>query len=120
MTEIEKMKRYIDNIPQTSSRYDADFVEMLALARTMTGIDALELAFNYGISGRISDERFAPTLIPHLVGTIFENRRNFCGGILVHISGRLISQNNLCAAGQSAGNGYSLPLSPGQFQHIPF
>lgn len=49
MTEIEKMKRYIERTNATDmSRYELDLLEARALRREPEQTDALYLAFLYG------------------------------------------------------------------------
>ena len=49
MTEIEKMKRYIEKykVPHTT-RYDASINEIIAIASGMPPIEAANFAFVYG------------------------------------------------------------------------
>ncbi len=49
MSEIEKVKRYINRheVPK-NQRYDASFAEVLAIAKGMDPIDAVSFAFAYG------------------------------------------------------------------------
>jgi len=46
--EVKKIQRYIDNTPLVSERYSVSFVDMVALAESMDGVDAVALAFQYG------------------------------------------------------------------------
>ena len=49
MSEIEKMKRYIEKscVPH-NPRYDASFGDMVIIANNMSRIEALEFVFRYG------------------------------------------------------------------------
>ena len=49
MTEIERIKRYIDKYGAPSNpRYDTSVKEVFALAQGMGVIEAISMAFNYG------------------------------------------------------------------------
>ncbi len=49
MSEIEKIKRYIDKHGVSrNSRYDASFKEVLAIAKEMDPVNAVSFAFDYG------------------------------------------------------------------------
>ena len=52
MTEIEKMKRYIERTKLDDSQYCLGFIEAVAIAKTAQtyddALDAVSLAFKYG------------------------------------------------------------------------
>lgn len=49
--QIEKITRYIaKSCVPSNPRYDASFIDILALERELGGISALELAFRYGVA----------------------------------------------------------------------
>ena len=48
MSEIDKIKRYIERTPKTNIRYDAQTKELLALMNNLSDFEAIMIAFKYG------------------------------------------------------------------------
>ena len=49
--QVKKITRYIaKSCVPSNPRYDASFIDILALERELGGISALELAFRYGVA----------------------------------------------------------------------